>query len=83
MIGLAVYIGTVERRPMTATKIAAFVGMPRPTVIDRLRVLVRRGSVEKIGTTYFMTAKQVDRMTRRTNGLMVRLVRKVSDELSR
>jgi DNA-binding transcriptional ArsR family regulator len=41
----AVYIGQCERRPMTAGKIADFIGMPRPTVSRKLGQLKKRGIV--------------------------------------
>jgi hypothetical protein len=80
-IGVAVYLGTVEGRPMTATKIAAFVGMPRPTAIRRLRLLCRRGAVEKVGNTYRTTEVQLDRVARRDVDAMVRLVRQAGEAL--
>jgi DNA-binding transcriptional ArsR family regulator len=42
----AVYIGQAERRPMTANKLAAYVGMPRATVTRKLRALQAAGMVE-------------------------------------
>ncbi|OKO67652.1 hypothetical protein AC629_42605 [Bradyrhizobium sp. NAS80.1] len=83
LIGGAVYLGTVEDRPMTAMKIAAFVGMPHPTVIRRLRVLCRLGTIERVGKTYRTTAKQLDRISRRDLDAMIRLVRRASEALSR
>jgi hypothetical protein len=41
----AVYIGQCERRPMTAGKLADFIGMPRPTVNRKLGQLKKRGVV--------------------------------------
>lgn len=41
----AVYIGQCERRPMTAGKLADFIGMPRPTVNRKLEELKQRGIV--------------------------------------
>jgi predicted transcriptional regulator len=43
LIGIAVALGQAEGRPMTTTKAAAFIGMPRTTVLRRVRVLVERG----------------------------------------
>lgn len=41
----AVFIGQVEGRPMTAGKVADYVGIPRPTVVRKLRALVQAGVV--------------------------------------
>ncbi|WOH61950.1 helix-turn-helix domain-containing protein [Bradyrhizobium sp. BWC-3-1] len=41
----AIYIGQCERRPMTAGKLAEFIGMPRPTVTRKLSNLEARGLV--------------------------------------
>jgi predicted transcriptional regulator len=45
MLLFAVFIGQAERRPMTATKLADFVGIPRATIVRRLRVLQAAGMV--------------------------------------
>lgn len=44
-IGLAAVIGHGESRPMTASDIAAYTGIPRATVIRRLNVLAGMGLV--------------------------------------
>ncbi|KVR94057.1 hypothetical protein WK28_14340 [Burkholderia vietnamiensis] len=41
----AVAIGDLEARPMTAFKLAQYIGMLRPTVIRRLASMVRAGLV--------------------------------------
>lgn len=41
----AVAIGELEAKPMTAFKLAQFIGMPRPTVIRRLARMTRSGLV--------------------------------------
>jgi DNA-binding transcriptional ArsR family regulator len=39
----ALFIGQVEKKPMTATKLAEYIGLPRPTVVRRLGVLKAHG----------------------------------------
>lgn len=39
----AVFVGQAEGRPMNASKLADYAGMPRPTVIRKLQALARRG----------------------------------------
>jgi DNA-binding transcriptional ArsR family regulator len=42
-----IYIGQAESRPFSASKIALYTGMPRPSVIRKLAPLVEAGKVEK------------------------------------
>lgn len=46
MLCAAVYIGHHEGRPMSAAKLADYIGMPRPTVIRKLADLELRGLVK-------------------------------------
>ncbi|MGL3208667.1 helix-turn-helix domain-containing protein [Bradyrhizobium sp. BR 1433] len=83
LIDTAVFIGTVEERPMTATKLANYVGMPRPTVIRRLNILRRRGSVERRGSIYRTPAKRLQRVVRKDHGALAKLVCSTHERLSR
>ena len=56
----AVVIGQAERRPMTAQKIAHYVGAPRTTVIRRLRRLVELGAIARRGTRYYVTTERLN-----------------------
>lgn len=42
---VAIFVGQAERRPMTAAKLAEYVGIPRPTVVRRLRALQEAGLI--------------------------------------
>lgn len=42
-----IYIGLADRRPMTAGKLAAYVGMPRATATRHLKEMMRGGIVEQ------------------------------------
>ncbi|WP_247394043.1 helix-turn-helix domain-containing protein [Ralstonia pseudosolanacearum] len=53
LIGVA--IGDLEAKPMTAYKLADYVGMPRGTVLRRLAMLRRAGLVDKDGRKYTLT----------------------------
>lgn len=48
LICSAIYIGQIERRPMSASKLATYTGMPRATVIRRLQMLIDAGRVVKL-----------------------------------
>lgn len=45
MLFCAVFMAQIEGRPMTATKLAHYVGMPRPTVVRKLREMEREGVI--------------------------------------
>ncbi|MGJ5052674.1 helix-turn-helix domain-containing protein [Bradyrhizobium oligotrophicum] len=49
---MAVYVGTTADRPMTASRLAATVGLPRTTVLRRLALLERAGRVERRGQAW-------------------------------
>lgn len=83
MISAAVYLGTIEGRPMTASKLALFVGMPRASVIRRLGALCRRGAVERVGTSYRTPSRRMTDIGRIEIRAMVRLVRATADRLPR
>jgi hypothetical protein len=44
----AIFVGHYEKRPMTAAKLAGFVGLPRTTVGRKLKRLVACGLVEMV-----------------------------------
>ncbi|QPB08652.1 helix-turn-helix domain-containing transcriptional regulator [Burkholderia phage Mica] len=44
----AIFIGLGENKPMTASKLAEYAGMPRPTVIRKLRELESAGLVRQL-----------------------------------
>ncbi|MCC8946024.1 helix-turn-helix domain-containing protein [Bradyrhizobium sp. Arg62] len=83
LIAAAVYIGTIEGRPMSVSKIASFVGMPRATVIRRLHELRRYGTVERVRGTYRTPADRVKRTRRQEHASMVRLVQSTCEKLAR
>lgn len=42
----AIYVGQAERRPFKVAKLASYAGLPRTTVIRRLKGLQERGIIE-------------------------------------
>ncbi|MET4341916.1 helix-turn-helix domain-containing protein [Bradyrhizobium sp. RT9a] len=83
LIDTAVFVSTVEGRPMTPTKLATYVGIPRPTVDRHLRALRRAGTVERAGSVYVTPLKQLDRISRQNYRVLTALVRITSEHLSR
>ena len=45
MMCAALFVGQAEGRPMTASNIADYIGMPRPSVVRKLQLLHMRGIV--------------------------------------
>lgn len=54
---LAVFIGEAEGRPMTGSKIAAYLDKPRPTTLRKLEKLCRRGFIERERRRYTVSAE--------------------------
>ena len=59
-IGLCVSIGHCEGKPFSVAKIAAYMGMPRSTVIRRLQQLENWGVIERQGRRYFIRPEKVN-----------------------
>ena len=55
LIGSAIMVGHAENRPMNATKIAHYVGMPRSTVIRKLNEFLRAGVIARHGNVYLLS----------------------------
>jgi DNA-binding IclR family transcriptional regulator len=53
-IGLCIALGELEDRPFSVTKLAAYMRMPRTTVIRRLDQLQRWGLIQRQGRRYFV-----------------------------
>jgi predicted transcriptional regulator len=52
LIGAAIMVGHAENRPLNATKIAHYVGLPRSTVIRKLNEFLRVGVIARHGNVY-------------------------------
>lgn len=48
LLTCAIFIGQVERRPMPASKLAAYCGIARPTTIRKLAAMARAGDVIRL-----------------------------------
>lgn len=47
----AIFVGQGERKPMTAAKLAEYVGIPRATVIRKVKLLQERGLIQECAET--------------------------------
>lgn len=65
---MGIYVGQSEGRPMNTSKLAAYVGIPRTTVMRRLSELERDGIISRMGEGYALTLEFLDDPGRITNG---------------
>jgi predicted transcriptional regulator len=64
LIGSAIMVGHAENRPMNATKIARYVGLPRSTVIRKLNEFLRVGVIARHGNVYLLSEERAHNQTR-------------------
>jgi DNA-binding IclR family transcriptional regulator len=57
-VSACVVMGHAENRPMTATKIAHYLRMPRTTVLRKLDELEKLNMIERRGTVFVIPAKR-------------------------
>ena len=75
-VSFAVHIGTFENQPMSASKIAGYLGLPRTNVLRALAALKEKNVVYSVGTVYLTN---VDRLSKRvTPALMKRQVKTIA-----
>ena len=64
LIGFAIMVGHAENRPMNATKIANYVGLPRSTVIRKLNEFLRVGAIARQGNVYLLSEERAHNQTK-------------------
>jgi predicted transcriptional regulator len=64
LIGSAIMVGHAENRPMNATKIANYVGLPRSTVIRKLNEFLRVGAIARQGNVYLLSEERAHNQTK-------------------
>lgn len=60
LVAMAVFIGHAEDRPMSASAVARFVELPRPTVLRRLQALIKARYVVRKGRYYCMNVDAIN-----------------------
>ena len=58
LIGSAIMVGHAEDRPMNATKIAHYIGLPRSTVVRKLNEFLRSGVITRHGNVYLLSEER-------------------------
>ena len=85
IIVCAVLVGDLEGRPMTSTKIADYAGIPRATVIRRLRSIVASGAMSRLSDgSYILTRDAMNSDCAMLNALSnIKSVQSASTAMSR
>ncbi len=64
LIGAAIMVGHAENKPMNATKISHYVGLPRSTVIRKLNEFSKIGMVVRHGNVYLLSEERARNQTK-------------------
>ena len=64
LIGSAIMVGHAEDKPMNATKISHYVGLPRSTVVRKLNEFARTGVVARHGNVYLLSEERARNQTK-------------------
>jgi hypothetical protein len=82
-IGLCVTVGDIDGKPFTVAKIAAYMRVPRTTVIRRLNQLHRWGLIERQGRYYHLHDKALNSLIGlRSYQQVRRILSEATEELS-
>jgi hypothetical protein len=81
MVGAAVVIGHVERKPMSASKIALYIDLPRTTVLSKLKRLEERGVICRFGHAYILTAERAEYNQRDSIEALMRIITDAARQL--
>lgn len=60
LVATAVFVGHMSKRPMGASELARFLEMPRPTLLRKMAVLIKRGIIVKKGNVYCINPEAVN-----------------------
>jgi predicted transcriptional regulator len=64
LIGSAIMVGHAEDKPMSATKIAQYIGLPRSTVIRKLNQFLKAGVIARHGNVYLLSIERAHNQTK-------------------
>lgn len=82
-VSFAVHIGTSEGRPMTATKIAGYLGVPRTNVLRALAKLKKKDIIYSLGNVYLTNNERLSkRITAQLMKKQITIIMNASAKLS-
>jgi predicted transcriptional regulator len=64
LIGAAIMVGHAENKPMNATKIAHYVGLPRSTIVRKLKEFLDSGVITREGNAYLLSEARAQNQTK-------------------
>lgn len=64
LIGSAIMVGHAENKPMGATKIAQYIGLPRSTVIRKLNQFLKAGVIARHGDVYLLSKERAQNQSK-------------------
>ena len=77
-----IFVGQAEGRPMTVTKLASYVGMPRPTVYRKLKRLEEKGMVTLESNGHALVTEEAINDPKRLT-LLERLIDTIKDAVTK
>lgn len=77
-----IYLGTIEKRSMTAINIAADLGIPRSTVFRHLALLEQHGLIKRAGDTWSTAADLMTDRRKKNFGVFVSRVQSTAKRLA-
>ena len=82
-IGLCVALGDIDGKPFSVAKVAAYMRVPRTTVIRRLNQLQRWGLIDRQGRQYYIREKTLNSLIGMRSYEQVRcILKKATQELT-
>jgi DNA-binding IclR family transcriptional regulator len=82
-VALCVAVGDIDNKPFTVAKIAAYMRVPRSTVIRRLNQLHRWGLIDRQGRRYYIHEKTLNSLIgMRSYEQVRRILSKATQELT-
>lgn len=82
-VGAAIVVGHAEGRPMTVTKIAHYVDLPRSTVQRKLEQLLALGIIVRRGNAYFISQSRASDVSPDYVKRSVRIITEAAKRLAR
>jgi len=82
-VGMCVFIGHLENRPMSASKVARFLEIPRTTALRRLHKLIKRGLVRRSGRFYYVNEAELNKRADASIPKVLQAVIQVGEQLSK
>jgi predicted transcriptional regulator len=64
LIGAAIMVGHAEDKPMSATKIAQYIDLPRSTVVRKLNQFLKAGVIARHGNVYLLSMERAHNQTK-------------------